>query len=74
MITKNTWRNWPWPLGDLAVPKPEHFDKSFISSQTMLRLASDRLRDAAAEHNSRNLDAVHERAQDVSPPPCGKAT
>lgn len=56
--SKNTWRNWPWPLGDLAVPKPEHFNKSFISSETMLRLASDRLRDAAAEHFSRNLDAV----------------
>lgn len=56
--SKNTWRNWPWPLGDLAVPKPEHFNISFISSETMLRLASDRLRDAAAEHFSRNLDAV----------------
>lgn len=56
--SKNTWRNWPWPIGDHAVLKPDHFNISFISSEMMLRLASDRLRDAAAGHFSRNLDAV----------------
>lgn len=56
--SKKTWLYWPWPLGDLAVSKPEHFLIRFISSETMRRLANDRLRDAAAEHFSRNLDAV----------------
>ena len=55
---KDTWRNWPWPLGDLAVPKPEHFNIYFHSEKMMLRLACDRLRDTAAAHFSRNLDAI----------------
>lgn len=57
--SKGTWRNWPWPLGDLAVPRPEHVENvRHLAPETMLRLSSDRLRDAAAAHFSRTLAAI----------------
>lgn len=56
---QRTWREWPWPLGDLAVLRPEHIEHvRYLSPEMMLRLKSDRLRDAAARQFSLNLDGV----------------